>query len=80
MAQDDYLVSEVNVSVVKSLLVQRAAVDDIHVVESRDGAPDLRVDMITTFLIWLSGDDHYLLQLYLVQVPRSQRHDEAFDR
>lgn len=79
MTKNNHFVSEVNVRVVQSLLVQRTAIDDVNVVEPRYRAPNLWINMIAALLIWLTSDDDDLLKLDLVKVPRSQRHYETFD-
>lgn len=80
MAEDDDLVGEMNIGVVQRFLVKRTTIHNEDVMETRDRAPNMRVDVVATFLVRLSGNDDDLLKLELVQVPRSKRHYETFDR
>ena len=81
MAKDDNFVSVVDVGLQQSLLLEWRAIHQVDILESRDLVPDLGVDVVLVLLfLGFSSNDDNDLQLELLHVLGSKRHDELLDR
>ena len=80
MAQDDNFVSVVDVCSQESILLERAAIHQVDVLEPSDGVGNACVDVVTSSFIRLTSNDDNLLQLILFQVPSPQWLDETLNR
>ena len=65
LPQDDDLISIVHIRFHKCLALKRAPIDDIDLFELSDFAPDLRVDLIATSTVSMTGNEHNFLKLVL---------------
>lgn len=80
MAKDHNLISVVDVGFEKGLLLKRTAVDKINVFELRNLVPNLRVNLVSSSLVWLPSDYYNFLKLNIfLEVLCSQWHYETLD-
>ena len=68
MAKNHHLVCVVDICFQKGLLLQRTSIYEENEFESWNLIPDLRIDLVSTSLIWLTCDNNNLLELYVFEI------------